>query len=118
MDRLDRAIRDFEDETLDLSMGDRITNLRNALTWAAYERLKRIQKVGKKSEEGEDLDFKQIECQKQFKLIEGMFFSQLKQNKLLGKAQDDGMGKDFLQRIKEEKGSMGDIVRDLKPSQN
>ena len=118
MNRLDRAIADFEDETLDITMGERISNLRSALTWAAFERLKRIHKLGKKSAESEDLDFKQIECQKQFKLIDQMYQSQIRQNKLTGKAQDDGMDKDWLKKIKEQKGSMGDIVRDLKPSEN
>lgn len=118
MNRLDRAIKDFEDETLDLTMGERISNLRTALTWAAYERIKRIHKVGIKSKQGADLDFKQVETQKQFKLIEQMYYSQLRQNKLLGKAQDEGMDKDWLKKIKELKGSMGEIVRDLKPSEN
>ena len=118
MDRLDRAIRDFEDESLDLTMGERISILRSALQWAAFERLKRIQKLGKKAPESEELDFKQIECQKQYKIIDQMYMSQLRQNKLSGKAFEDGLGKDFLRKIKEEKGSMGEIVRDLKPSQN
>lgn len=110
MDRLDRAIRDFEDETLDLTMGERISNLRSALTWAAFERLKRIQKLGKKAPESEELDFKQIECQKQFKLIDQMYTSQLRHNKLLGKALDDGMGKDFLKQLKGMKSSIGEII--------
>lgn len=118
MDRLDRAIRDFEDDTSDLSMGDRISNLRTALLWAAFHRLKRIQKLGKKHRESEEMDFKQIECQKQFKLIEKMYDSQVKQNRLLGKAQDDGMGKDFINKIKEQASSIGDIVRDLRTSEN
>lgn len=112
MNRLDRAIADFEDESLDLSMGERISNLRTALTWAAYERIKRIHKLGKKSQEAEDLDFKQVETQKQFKLIEQMYYSQIKQNKLSGKAQDDGMDKDWLKKIKESS-TLGSIVRNM-----
>lgn len=118
MDRLDRAIRDFEDETLDLTMGERISNLRSALTWAAFERIKRIHKLGKKTPEAEELDFKQTECQKQFKLIDQMYASQMRQNKLSGKAVDSGMDNEWLKKIKEQKGTMGDIVRDLKPSDN
>lgn len=119
MDRLDKAIADFEDETLDLTMGDRITNLRSALALVAFERLKRVQKFGKKiNKECEELEFKQVECQKMFKVIENMYYSQLKQNKILGKAQNDGMDKEFLKKIKEQKSSIGDIVRDLKPSDN
>lgn len=110
MDRLDKAIRDFEDEELDLTMGERISNLRSALTWAAFDRLKKINKSGTKSAESEELEFKQIECLKQFKLIDQMYTSQLRHNKLSGKALDDGMGKDFLKHLKEMKSSIGDIV--------
>ena len=111
MNRLDRAILDFEDETLDLDMGERVCMLRTALTWAAYDRMKRIHKHGLKSEESKDLDFKQTECQKLFRIIENMYYSQLKQNKMLGKAQDDGMkAKDFLMRIKNQTGSLADII--------
>ncbi len=81
-DKLDKAIADFEDETLDLSLGDRISNLRSALTWAAFERIKRVQKLGKKAEESEELRFKQVETWKWFKIVEQMYYSQLKQNKL------------------------------------
>ena len=115
MDRLDRAIRDFEDETLDIEMGERISNLRSALTWAAFERLKRIHKYGLKSPESAELDFKQTECQKQFKLIDQMYMSQLRHNKMTGKAMNDGMDSDWLKKIKEQKGAIGDIVRDLNP---
>lgn len=111
MNRLDRAILDFEDETLDLDMGERVCMLRTALTWAAYDRMKRIHKHGLKSEESKDLDFKQTECQKLFRIIENMYYSQLKQNKMLGKAQDEGMsGKEILEQIKKMKSSIGDIV--------
>lgn len=113
MNRLDRAIADFEDETLDLTMGERIFNLRDALTWAAFERLKRIHKLGTKAKESEELDFKQIECQKQFKLIDQLYTSQIRHNKLLGKAQEEGMDKDFLKRLKESHSSLGSIVRNM-----
>ena len=111
MDRLDRAIRDFEDETLDIEMGERISNLRSALTWAAFERLKRIHKYGLKSPESAELDFKQTECQKQFKLIDQMYMSQLRHNKMTGKAMNDGMDKEWLKKIKESDSSLGSIVR-------
>lgn len=112
MNRLDRAIADFEDETLDLDLGERISNLRSALTWAAFERIKRIHKLGKKSAEAEDLDYKQVECQKQFKLIDQMYCSQMRQNKLSGKAQDAGLDKEWLKRVKESN-SLGSIVRNM-----
>lgn len=112
MNRLDRAIAEFEDETLDLTMGERISNLRSALTWAAFERIKRIHKYGLKSDEGQDLDYKQTECQKQFKIIVQNYESQLKQNKLSGRAQEDGMDKEWVKRIKESN-SLGSIVRNM-----
>lgn len=118
MDRLDQAIADFEDETLELSLGERISNLRLALTWAVFERLKLIHLYGKKSPEAEDLHYKQVECQKQFKIINQLYTDQLRQNKLIGKAHDDGIDKNFLAKIKEQKSSIGQIVRDLRTSEN
>lgn len=47
-DRIDKAIEDFEDETSDLTMGERISNVRSALIWEALNRFKAIQKLGKK----------------------------------------------------------------------
>lgn len=111
--RLDAAISDFEDETLDLSLGERISNLREAITWAAFHRLKLLHKYGKKSKEAEDLEYKQVETWKAFKVIETLYYSQIKQNKMLGKSQDDGMDKDFLKRIKEQKSTIGAIVREI-----
>ena len=113
MSRLDKAIRDFEDENSDLTMGERISNLRTALSWAAFERIKTIHKLGTKAEESIEEDYKQTECQKKFKIIDQMYNSQLKQNKLTGKANEDGMGEEFLRKIKEQKSSIGDIVRDI-----
>jgi len=111
VNRLDKAIEDFEDETLDLDLAERISNLRDALTWAAFDRLKTIQKFGLKSAESEELEFKQIECMKQYKIIDQLHRSQLQQNKALGKAQNDGMdSKDMLRKIKDMKSSMGEIV--------
>ena len=112
--RLDKAIAEFEDETLDLSMGDRIAGLRNALMWDAYHNLKKIGKsVEKKAEEEKHIDH--IERMKYFKEMEKMYVSELKMNKVLGKS-NDNMDKEFLKRIKEEKSSIGDIVRDLNPA--
>lgn len=111
--RLDRAIEQFEDETLDISMGERISGLRNALMWDAYRKLKAIGKAKKMGEKIEE-DADHIDRMKYFKDIEKMYISELKMNKITGKSSDN-MDKEFLKRIKEEKGSIGDIVRDLKP---
>lgn len=114
MSKLDKAMQDFEDENSDLTLGERISNLRTALSWSAFERMKRIHKFGTKAEESIEEEFKQVECQKMFKIIENMYNSQMKQNKLMGKASEDGMGKEFLKKIKQENSSIGDIVRDLR----
>ena len=110
---LDRAIEQFEDETLDLSMGERIAILRNALMWDAYHKLKAI---GKKRSQGlpfeEDQDH--LDRMKYFKDIERMYISELNMIKRLGKS-TDSMDKEFLKRIKEEKSSIGEIVRDISP---
>ena len=113
---LDRAISQFEDESLDLSMGERISILRNALMWDAYHKLKKIGKAKAKGEKIEE-DQDHIDRMKYFKDIEKMYISELKMNKITGKA-NDNMDKEFLKRIKEEKGSIGEIVRDIKPLEN
>lgn len=116
MDRLDKAILAFEDESSDSSMGERIANLRSALQWSAFDRLKRIKKGSKKSpaetEADEEADMKHIECFKQFQLIEKMYISQLKLNKLTGKALDEGLDKDWLKEIKGSN-PIGSIVRSM-----
>jgi uncharacterized protein YktA (UPF0223 family) len=113
-DKLDEAIAEFEDETLDLTLGERISGLRQALLWNSYHAIKRIKKFGSKHPISEEEEYKQIECMRHFKDIEKMYTSEVKANKLLGKP-DDVMNVDFLKKIKEMKGSMGEIVRDLNP---
>lgn len=111
--RLSRAIADFENEDLDISLGERVSRLRSALMYDAYEALKRIGKA-KNKREAEAKEVDHLERMKYFKDIEKMFISEIRMNKLLGKSEDQ-MNKDFLRRIKEEKGSLGDIVRDIRP---
>ena len=113
-DKLDEAIAQFEDETLDITLDERVSGLRQALLWNAFHAIKRIKKYGTKHPISEEEEYKQIECMKHFKEIEKMYIAQIKSNKLVGKS-DDTMNNDFLKKIKEMKGSMGDIVRDLNP---
>jgi len=54
---------------------------------------------------------------KYFKDIERMYTSEVRNNKLSGKS-NDIMNKEFLTKIKEMKGSIGDIVRDISPISN
>lgn len=117
MDKLDIAIAAFEDESSDLTLGERVSILRDALMWNAFHTLKRIKKHGTKSPISEDEEYKQIECMKHFREIEKMYTSTVKMNKLLNKSEDK-VNDDFLKAIKEMKGSMGTIVRDLKDGTN
>lgn len=113
MNRLDRAIQDFEDENSDLTLGERISNLRTALTWAAFERMKKIHQLGTKAEQSAEEDYKQTECQKKFKTIEHMYNSQMKQNKLMGKSQEADLDKEWIRKLKESDSSLGSIVRNM-----
>ena len=108
-DKLDEAIADFEDETLDLTLGERISGLRQALLWNSYRAIQRIKKHGSKHPISEEEEYKQIECMKHFKDIERMYISEMKVNKIMGKS-DDVMNNEFLKKIKEMKSSIGDIV--------
>ena len=113
MDRLDRAIAEFEDETSTLTIGERVSLLRMALFWNSFDAIKKIKKYGKKHPISEDEDYKQIECMRQFKDIEKMYYSEVKTNKLLGK-NEGKVNDDFLKAIRSMKSSIGAIVRDLK----
>ncbi len=112
MDRLDKAIEAFEDESSSLTLGDRVSLLRQALMWNAFEAIQTIKKHGKKSPISEDEEYKQVECMKQFKDIEKMYTSQLRANKISGKAEGK-MDDDFLKAIRDMKSSVGTIIRDL-----
>ena len=112
MDKLDRAIANFEDETIDMTLGERVGELRNALMWNAFAAMKKIKKYGAKSPISEEEDYKQVESMKWFREIEKMYFSELKLNKALGKTQDQAVAaNDFIKQIKEMKSCIGDIVQ-------
>ena len=110
IDRLDAAIVAFEDEQSELTLGERISILREALMINAFEVLKRVKKYGQSSPLSDDEMYKQEQCAKQFKQIEAMYNSQLRQNKLTGKS-NDKVGKEFMDAIREMKSSVGEIVR-------
>lgn len=113
--RLDNAIAEFEDETLDLTLAERISGLRKALMWNAFMGLKRL---GSKKRQGilVEEDQNHIECMKFLNQIEKMYLAEFRMNKISGKSIEN-MDKEFLKKIKEEKGSIGSIVRDIKPMQ-
>lgn len=112
MDILNKAIAAFSDENSDLKLGDRISILRSALSEFAVERLKAIAEYGPNSKETDDLEIKNSECMKVFKVIEQMYYSQMKQNKMTGKDADEGMNKDWVKKAKEAN-TLGSIVRDM-----
>ncbi|MEO6637975.1 MAG: hypothetical protein ABIN25_06840, partial [Ginsengibacter sp.] len=59
--RLDKAIAAFEDETLDLTLGERISGIRAALLHNVLNLIKRSNKTGKKSEAEKEEESKHIE---------------------------------------------------------
>lgn len=117
MDKLDVAIAAFEDESSDLTLGERVSILRDALMWNAFNTLKRIKKHGTKSPISEDEEYKQIECMKHFREIEKMYTSTVKMNKLTGKSEDK-MNDEFMQAVRNMKSTMGDIEQRLDANTN
>lgn len=113
MDRLDRAIAEFEDETSDLTLGERVSALRLALIYNAFDAIQKIKKHGKKSPISEEEEYRQIECMKHFKDIEKMYVSQARADKLMGRS-DDKINTEFLKAIRGMKSSLQPIVRSLK----
>jgi len=112
-DKLDKAMAEFEDEESGIPLSVKINNLRSAFMWNAFETMKRIKKHGTKSPVSEEEEYKQVEGMRQFRIIERMYESQLKSAKIQGKGSED-VDKEYLNRIKQKKSTIGDIVRDTK----
>lgn len=110
MDKLDKAIADFEDENLDLTLGERVSQLRDALMWNAFKAMQKIKKNGASSPISQEEEYKHTECMRYFKELEKMYISEIKFNKATG-APPDHVGYDFIRKIKEMKSSIGDIVQ-------
>lgn len=106
---LDLAIEEFYNEDSDLSLGEKMSNLRNAYMRTALQAMKRINRFGTKSPISAEEQYKQEEGMKQFKLFERMFESELKANKLQGKPSED-MDKHWLKEIRKSRSSLGNIV--------
>ena len=117
MNRLDKAIQDFEDKNSDLTLADRISGLREALMWNAFDGIKLISKEGAKSEISEETESKQKKCMELFKILEKMYISGLKSNKIEGKS-DDSMDKEWIQKMKQSQSSLGSIVIEQKINRN
>lgn len=112
-DKLDKAIAEFEDEESGVPFSERFDNLRSAFLWNAFEAIKRIKKHGTKSPISAEEEYKQVEGMKQFRIIERIYESQLKSAKLAGKNSED-IDKEFLNRVRQKKSTIGEIVRETK----
>lgn len=113
MDRLELAIKNFEDPQNTATLGERISALGEALMWNAFDALKKIKKEGTKAKISDEAEFKHTECLKLFKEMEKLYAYQTKMNKMLGK-KEDKINNDFLEQLKKLKDSIGDVVRDSK----
>lgn len=113
MNRIDEALNEFFDEASTLTFNEKFYNLQQAYMWNALDAMRRIQEFGKEAPESKDEEFKQVEGMKQFKILEKMYMSQLKSNKLKGISESE-TNKGFMEKIKQHKDSIGDIVRDSK----
>ena len=113
MSRLEKAIQEFEDSDSDLTLADRIAGLREALMWNAFDEIKLINKEGVKREGSEEAEEKQKKCMESFKILEKMYLSGLKSNKIEGKS-DDTLDREFIQKMKQSQGSLGSIVIEQK----
>jgi hypothetical protein len=75
--------------------------------------MKRIKKHGTKSPISAEEEYKQVEGMKQFRIIERIYESELKQAKNAGKSAED-VDKEYLEKIKQRKSTIGEIVRETK----
>lgn len=111
---LDIAMAAFEDEKSPLTLEEKISGLRRALSWNVLQSLKKVIKGEKLSG---DEDYKHTECMRYLGQLEKIYASEARMNKQMlksGKVLPD-MDRDYLKRIKEENGSVGGIVRDIQP---
>jgi hypothetical protein len=108
-DRLDIAIDNFFDEQSDLSLSQRMNELRNAFMWNAGRLLK---KIGKKEKISEPEEYRHIEGMKFLAQMEKVYNSQLRAAKAEGKTTDQ-MDKEWLKEIKIKASTISPIVRDM-----
>lgn len=111
MNRLDKALDDFFDKDSKLSFSDKFSNLRQAYMWNAINSMRKIQKNGIGSPISDDESYKQVEGMKQFKVLEKLYMSELKTNKMSG-ISDVETDRMFMEKIKAHKDTIGDVVRD------
>lgn len=111
-DKLDKAIEEFEDEESGVPFSERFANLRKAFMWNAFEALKKVKKYGTKSPISAEEEYKQVEGMKQFRIIERIYESELKQAKIAGKTAED-IDEEYLKKIKSMKSTLSPIVRNM-----
>lgn len=110
MDKLDKAIAEFEDESSDVPFSERITMMGRAWSDNALETMKFIKKNGIKNPVSEDKRYIQEEGIKQFAIMVKMYNLELKVATQSGKKASD-IDSEWLQRIKKKESSVGNIVR-------
>lgn len=110
--KIDEALEEFYNENSTMDMSEKMSNLRNAFMLSALDSIKEVNRKGTKMLERTETIFKQEEGMKQFNLLQRMYESQLKSAKVEGKTPED-VNNQWLKDIKESKGSMGDIVRNM-----
>lgn len=109
VNKLKKAIYDFEDVRSTKTFAERISDLRQALIWEAFASIKHLN--GEKSDqEVERENYKEI--MDYFKDIEKLYANDLKLSKLTGKKESD-MDAAFMDKLKSRKSTMGDIVQHL-----
>lgn len=113
MDRLDKAIAEFEDEASEVPFSERFSNLRKALMWNAFETIKKVKKNGLKDPVSDEDLYIQDQCSKQFRIMEKAYESELKMARNTGKKPED-VDAAYLQKIIKMKSTIGDIVRETK----
>lgn len=117
IDKLDLAISKFEDEESEIPFSKRLSDLRSAWLWNAFEAMKDIKQHGTNSKMSDEKMFIQENGIKQFMLIEKLYNSELKAGKAEGKKQNE-IDLEWLKKIKETDSTMGSIVRDMREPLN
>lgn len=112
IDKLDRAIAEFEDEDSELPFSERFSNLRKALMWNAFETIKRVKKNGLKDPVSDEDLYIQDQCSKQFRIMEKAYESELKMARSAGRKPED-IDIDYMKKIKEMKSTLSPIVRNM-----
>lgn len=103
-------VDDLELDESGSTLEQRFDNLAQYIIMSAWETIKRVRKKGTKIDQEEE--YRQGETLKQFKIISGIYEKLKKNGRIAGKP-NEHFDEQLLQKIKDKKGSIGDIVRDI-----